>query len=152
MAELRFKYADIYTERYAFQHMQRYLSDEALAFHEKHARELLAVVQRPNPAYQRAINEAHQEPLRAARAAHTGPSDQLPTVVTLTDEQLLEAVRGIDHMLEEEVVANPVAVFLEWLEVEFPVKNAEKVQELMDVKRRPGETLKMLYRRLDDLR
>lgn len=152
MAELRFKYADIYTEHYAFEHMQRYLAEEALASHEKHFDELMATSVQENPAYLHAINQAHALALREAQEAYEGPEQGRPTRINLTGEQLLAAVRGVEHMIEREVIPNPVVVFFEMLEREFPAKNAEKVQELMDFKRQKGETLKMMYRRLDDLR
>jgi len=155
VCELELKYGANYTEAFAFKQLACYVNYEALDVYEQHSARILGVTQAPNPAYAIAIATASQAALQAAIAHHgTMPNnlDPIPTLVNLSLQQLIVAITNIPPTTDAPAFVDPVGEFFRILELEFPIKSSQKILQLATFSRQKDETLKMLYRRLLELK
>jgi hypothetical protein len=74
------------------------------------------------------------------------------TSVIFSLQQLIVATTNIPLTIDVPTFADRVGEFFRVLELEFPVKNFEKILQLATFSRQKDETLKMFYMRLFKLK
>jgi len=120
---------------------------EALDVYKQHSLRTVGVTQIPNPTYATTIATASQ-----ASIAHHGimPNNPnpIPTLVNLSLQQLIAATANIPPTIDAPIFADPKGEFFLVLELEFSMKNFEKILQFNSFSRQKDETLKMLYKRL----
>jgi hypothetical protein len=154
VCELELKYGANYTEVFTFKELAYYVHYEALDVYKQHSSRILGVTQIPNPAYATAIVIAiiiaSQATLQVAIAHHGIMPDNLdlvPTLINLSSQQLIVAIANIPPTIDTPTFAHPMGEFFRVLELEFLVKNFEKILQLATFFRQKDETFKMFYRR-----
>ncbi len=123
--------------------------------YEQHSARTLGVTQILNLAYATTITTASQVALQATIAHHgTMPNNpnSIPISVNLSPQQLIVATTNILPTTNAPAFADLMGEFFQALELEFLVKSFEKNLELATFSRQKDETLKMLYRRLLQLK
>jgi hypothetical protein len=78
--------------------------------------------------------------------------NSVPTSVTLSLQQLIITTVNIPPTIDAPAFANPMGEFFQVLELEFSVKNFEKILQLVTFSRQKDETFKMFYRRIFKLK
>jgi DNA polymerase III sliding clamp (beta) subunit (PCNA family) len=72
----------------------------------------------------------------------------VPTSVNLFPQQLITTTANIPPTTDMPTFPYPMWEFFQIFELEFPVKNFEKILKFATFSRQKDETLKMLYKRL----
>jgi len=124
---------------------------ETLDVYEQHSPRILGVTQIPNLTYATAITTTFQAALQASIAHHgtvLNDLDPVPTSVNLSPQQLIVATTNIPPTIDALTFADPVGEFFRIIELEFPIKNSEKILQLATFSWQKDETLKMLYKKL----
>jgi len=75
-----------------------------------------------------------------------------PTLVTLSLQQLINTTANNPPTIDAPAFANLMGEFFQVLELEFSVKNFEKILQLATFSRQKDETFKMFYRRIFKLK
>ncbi len=104
---------------------------ETLAVYKQHFPRILGITEIPNLAYATTIAIASQATLQAAIAHHgTVPNNPnpVPTSVNLTPQQLIATTTNIPPTIDAPAFADPTGEFFRGLELEFPIKNSEKIR------------------------
>jgi len=130
VCELEFKCGANYIEAFAFKQLAYYVHYEALDVHEQHSPRILGIIQIPNLAYATAIATTAQATLQATIAHHgTMPNnlDLVPTSINLFPQQLIVVTANIPPTIDAWAFADPMGEFFRILELEFLVKNFEKI-------------------------
>jgi hypothetical protein len=90
----------------------------------------LGVTQIPDPTYATVIPTAFQVALQVAIAHHgivPNNPDSVLTSVNLSPQQLIVATTNILPTINARAFADPMGEFFRILELEFSVKNSEKI-------------------------
>jgi hypothetical protein len=69
----------------------------------------------------------------------------VPTSVTLSLQQLITTTANIPPTIDAPAFANPMGEFFQVLELDFSIKNFEKILQLATFSRQKDETFKMFY-------
>jgi hypothetical protein len=72
----------------------------------------------------------------------------VPTSINLSPQQLIATTANIPPSIDAPALVDLVGEFFQVLELEFPIKNFEKILQLASFFRQKDETLKMFYKRL----
>jgi hypothetical protein len=107
----------------------------------------LGITQIPNPAYITAIATASQVAIAHHGTMPNNPNP-VPTSVNLSLQQLIVIIVNIPPTIDVPAFANLVGEFFRIHELEFTIKNFEKIMQLATFFQQKDETFKMLYMRL----
>jgi hypothetical protein len=130
VCELELKYGANYTKMFTLKRLVCYVHYEALDVYEQHSPRILGITQIPNTAYATTITTASQATLLIAIAHHeTVPNnpDLVPTSINLSLQELIIAIANISPTINVPAFANPMGEFFRVLELEFLIKNFEKL-------------------------
>ncbi len=89
----------------------------------------MGITQIPNPAYATAITIASQAAIAHHGTVPNNP-DPILILVNLSLQQLIAAIANIPPTIDAQAFVNPMGEFFQILELEFPVKNSEKILQL----------------------
>jgi len=128
--ELELKYGANYTEAFAFKQLAHYVHYEALDVYKQYSVRILGITQIPNPAYTIAIATASQVAIAHHGTVPNNPNP-VPTSVNLYPQQLIVVTVNIPPTIDVPAFANPVGEFFRILELEFTVKNFEKIMQVV---------------------
>ncbi len=155
VCELEFKYGTNCPKVFAFKQPACYVHYEALNVYEQHFPRILGATQIPNLAYATTITTTFQVALQAAIKHHgivPNNPNLVPILVNLSPQQFIATTTNIPPTINAPSFSNPVGEFFRVLELEFPVKNFEKILQLATFSQQKDETFKMLYMRLFKLK
>jgi hypothetical protein len=155
ICELELKYGANYTEVFAFKQLACYVHYEALDVYEQHSPKILGITQIPNLVYATTIAIAFQAALQATITHHgimLNNLDPVPTSINLSLQQLITTTANIPPTIDALAFPDLMGEFLQVLELEFLVKNFEKILQLATFSQQKDETLKMFYMRLFKLK
>ncbi len=133
VCELELKYGVNYIEVFAFKQLALYVHYEALNVYKQHSLRILGVTQIPNPAYATTITIASQTARQVAIAHHATMPNNLDPVLTSIIfflQQLIFVTAIIRPTIDTPTFVNIVGEFFQVLELEFSVKNCEKILHL----------------------
>jgi hypothetical protein len=130
VCELELKYGVNYTKAFAFKQLAHYVHYEALDVYEQHFPRILGITQIPNSVYAIAIAIASQATLQATIAHYgTMPNnpDPILTLVYIFPQQLIAPTANIPPTIDAPAFVDPMGEFFRILQLEFSVKNFEKI-------------------------
>jgi hypothetical protein len=111
----------------------------------------LGITQISNLAYATTITTALQVAITHHGIVPNNPN-LVPTSVNLSPQQLIAITTNIPPTIDVPTFGDPVGEFFRILELEFSVKNSEKIRQLTTFFWQKDETFKMLYRRFFKLK
>ncbi len=132
--ELEFKYGTNYTEAFAFKQLACYVHYEAFDVYEQHFLTILSVTHIPNPTYAIAIAIASQATLQDTIAHHgmvPNNPDSVPISINISPQQLIAVTANIFLTINATPFVDLVGKLSWVLELEFPIKNSEKILQLV---------------------
>ncbi len=129
VCELEFEYGTNYPKVFTFKQLAHYLLWGIRCLWATFPR-ILGATQIFNLVYATAIATAFQVALQAAIAHHgivPNNPNLVPTLVNLSPQQFIVATTNIPPTIDAPSFSNPVGEFFRVLELEFLVKNFEKI-------------------------
>jgi len=129
VCELEFKYGINYIKAFAFKQLARFVHYEALDVYKQHFPRILGA-QIPNLAYAIAITIALQVALQTTIAHHgivPNNLDLIPISINLSRQQFIAVIANIPPTIDALAFADLVGEFFQIFELEFPIKNSEKI-------------------------
>jgi hypothetical protein len=133
VCELELKYGANNTKAFTFKQLAHYVHYEALDVYEQHSLRILGITQIPNLAYATTITIASQAALQTAIAHHgviPNNPNIIPTSINLYLQQLIVVIVNIPPTIDVLAFVDLMGEFFRILELEFLVKNSEKILQL----------------------